>query len=744
MVKLTQCTPAKTLLILFLVSAAIHAVYLIQLSDHPAFLKPLNDSRLYHVMAVQIAASEFHSADPYFQAPFFPYVLALIYGVFGPNVLAARVILCLLGSATPVFVYLLARAMAGSRAAIIAGAMAACWGPLIFFNAELLPAGLATMIGAAFLVVMMHALHTRSLGFWLASGALAGLAAITVTSFLLVCVLVPAWLLVTAVRSREWKQVMPPVCVFLLGASACIAPVTARNWNASGQPVLIACNGGINLYLSNNEQSMKTMAIRPGPEWDYLERSAVRAGAQNASDADRYFMRETALYVMRHPGHFVTTLAYKIRLLCHARELPRTVDPYDARAYSSLLSVLMWDLGAFAFPWGLAFPLMIPGLVICVRSSRDNRLPVTCFLVYGASVAAFFVSSRHRLPMVPMLIVLAAVGGVWLWDTRGQWKSHLGLLLPTVAVAGWINLPVSAPTDHINLRAETHLLLGILAAEEGDTSEEEAQYQRAVDLAPEYAEAYAQWGTRMVSQNRINEGIELLLKAIELDPGRAEARNNLGLAFERAGMKEAAIQQYQQALEMRPYLSRTHANIGRLMLEQGDARAAVAAYFESVRSDPLNAESPRIRLRPSATVPRPCASPRLRCADQAEPGRAISTRSRRHTLRPAASSRPLQRRAGLSGWGRPRETMPGRHVPPSASWRIRTNVHIGTSPWRGPQTVHETQTPQRGLLGLHLRRAPERGLFVPLSGHPRWPPERGVDRHRHASSRPPPVLRIPA
>ena len=72
------------------VAAAARALYLAQMIAAPFFDLRTGDGRGFHRWAQQIAAG---TADEgvFYQAPLFPYVLALIYKVAGSQVLTVRV-----------------------------------------------------------------------------------------------------------------------------------------------------------------------------------------------------------------------------------------------------------------------------------------------------------------------------------------------------------------------------------------------------------------------------------------------------------------------------------------------------------------------------------------------------------------------------------------------------------------------------------------------------------------------------
>ena len=179
------------LLALGALTLAIQLAYLADSHDAPTFWRPIVDARVYDEMAHQIAAGTFVISTPYYHPPLFIYFLAAVYRVTGDGSLAAKLVLALVGALTVMLTALIARRLMGRGAAWIAGAMAALCGPLIFYNAELLPAGLAAMLNMLFLYWLLQAVESGAPALWLAAGVAAGLAADTVPNILLFLPLVP-------------------------------------------------------------------------------------------------------------------------------------------------------------------------------------------------------------------------------------------------------------------------------------------------------------------------------------------------------------------------------------------------------------------------------------------------------------------------------------------------------------------------------------------------------------------------
>src|SRR5438093_9886183 len=84
----------------WVVAAALRCVYLWQIHHAPFFDLRLGDGEAYHLWARRIADGDWLGEGVFYQAPLYPYFLALIYRVLGESVAAVRLIQAFIGAAS--------------------------------------------------------------------------------------------------------------------------------------------------------------------------------------------------------------------------------------------------------------------------------------------------------------------------------------------------------------------------------------------------------------------------------------------------------------------------------------------------------------------------------------------------------------------------------------------------------------------------------------------------------------------
>lgn len=112
-----------------------------------------------------------------------------------------------------------------------------------------------------------------------------------------------------------------------------------------------------------------------------------------------------------------------------------------------------------------------------------------------------------------------------------------------------LELTDPAPSD--TQRAEIHNNRGVayLAIDRKQQAAME-DFDKAIELRPDYAEAYANRGKIKIDREDYEEAIVDFDKAIELNPELAEAYGNRGLAYQNLSDDENATRDYTKAIEL--------------------------------------------------------------------------------------------------------------------------------------------------------------------------------------------------
>ena len=89
---------------------------------------------------------------------------------------------------------------------------------------------------------------------------------------------------------------------------------------------------------------------------------------------------------------------------------------------------------------------------------------------------------------------------------------------------------------------------------------------RAIELDPNYAEAYYNCGITYGKKGELDHAIVDFTKAIELNPNYADAYYNRGVAYSNKGLVDRTIKDYTKVIALNPNYANAYYNLGRVWL----------------------------------------------------------------------------------------------------------------------------------------------------------------------------------
>jgi tetratricopeptide (TPR) repeat protein len=136
---------------------------------------------------------------------------------------------------------------------------------------------------------------------------------------------------------------------------------------------------------------------------------------------------------------------------------------------------------------------------------------------------------------------------------------------------------------------------GTALIKQGKYVEAVKDYDQAIKLKPDYAEAFNNHGTALAKQGKYVAAVKDFDQAIELKPDDAEAFYNRGTAFFRHGKYEEAVKDYDQAIKLKPDFWEAMTYIGLIQYESGQVEEA-KKHWKQAASLNSNAAEPRLAL----------------------------------------------------------------------------------------------------------------------------------------------------
>lgn len=395
---------------------ALRLVHLIAVAGYEqAHVVPGLDRWLDMGIAHSVAAGDLLGGTlaPYDSAPAYAVLLGLGYRVLGSTWTGPLVVQAILGALVPLLLYGAGRRLASVPIGLAAAALAAVYGPAIFYEGLAVKFGVVPFTVSALLCALATAVTSPRA--WLAA-VMAGV----MTAFLVALrpnaiVLLPVGLAWIASRPPESLPARA-IALFALGLVAVAAPLALRRTLAAERGDA-ASLWGIHFYIGSQLHGdggyTPVLGISDDVAGHVDDARAIaeanRGRALTPGEVSRYWFERGLAEIARHPGGYLRLIGRKLRRLGAENEEGDFGDDYPS--YAARSTVLRACIG-----FGAVAPLAALGIAIALQRLRGLVWIASLAGAYAFSLLPFFVTGRYRLPMVPPLLLLAAAGLVWLAD----------------------------------------------------------------------------------------------------------------------------------------------------------------------------------------------------------------------------------------------------------------------------------------------------------------------------------------
>ena len=135
---------------------------------------------------------------------------------------------------------------------------------------------------------------------------------------------------------------------------------------------------------------------------------------------------------------------------------------------------------------------------------------------------------------------------------------------------------------------EAYINLGVVLMDLNETTAAESSFRRSIALNPNFAHSHCNLGIILSNKGHIQEALQCYQNAIEIDPDFAVAYCNLANLFKLQGNVIEAEKHYRRAIAIRSDYAQMHNNLGLLLSEQNRFVEAKEAYQNALNCEPTN------------------------------------------------------------------------------------------------------------------------------------------------------------
>ncbi len=335
------------------------------------------------------------AAPTAWMAPVYPYLLALYYIFAGDNLFGFAIIQALLGGVTCFLIGVLGRRLETPSVGLIAAMIFACYPEMILMPIKMVPESWLLAMLLLLLYVGTKYVEARNSGLIILVGLICGIAALTKESALLYPIGLILWFGLKQMPRKKW---LIDSGLLLLVTMCVILPWSIRNYTAFDEIVPIRTGFWYNVWKGNHPGGSGTARNFDKVSVDLVLDEDYRAIIEseltgNEYERDQIYKKYALLYIRDDIPHYVRLCLNRIYYFwIFDPTHPLTGHP------------LYW------LPWSGLLILSFIGLIATWDRIADYSFWYLLFLITTFMYGSTMVLPRYRIPMLPGLILLAAVG----------------------------------------------------------------------------------------------------------------------------------------------------------------------------------------------------------------------------------------------------------------------------------------------------------------------------------------------
>jgi tetratricopeptide (TPR) repeat protein len=545
------------------------------------------DSAVYVNWAQVILGEGWLGTEIFYRAPFYPYLLSIIFWFAPNNLLAVYIMQLGMGICSVVLIYGIGKRIYCERAGLIAAGFSLVYSPLTFFETKILPTITGVFLGLLSIYLLTRAEQEKKWYYWMGGAATLGVAAICRPNYLLMIPLIIFGILV--VHRKQLRETPIPILILILVPSVIIGTVTLRNYVVGKDFVLISANAGITFAQGNNPWSRGSIAVIPGfsgevtnqrhEETQIAER--VTGRKLKPSEVNTFWFKWGLTFIQKKPLEYLRLLLYKGAILFNNHELgsnylldvDKVVTPWLRLAFLPFGFIMAWAVIGFAR----------------IFLERPAALAlIAAFIGSFLTAMIFYANSRYRMTLLPPAIIMAG-GGL---DYLGRNPRRFGVILLTVGLTFFISLPLFLPLNDTHLsRSHSRAWAHLGGAYKNNNQLEKAlwAYETAIGMEPNnyryYLETLNLFGALEKSKDDIIQWAQQVSHKISQEQYRYLI---IAEAYYSANDYDKALEYIQKILSSFPRDHRLYLYSGMLFGRMGKHHKAREVFSEGLKINPVN------------------------------------------------------------------------------------------------------------------------------------------------------------
>lgn len=413
------------------------------------------DMHTYTEYAKQMVKGEYtaHQGAYYYQPFYYAVFLRSLFTVFGSDPLVIVFAQALLGALTVLLTGLIGAKLGGKKAGIVAAIMMTLFRNHILYTPYALMAVLQTFLITLSVYLVFEAFKKKKLLNWGLVGLVMSCSILTRGNFLLLIPFIVFF--IWRSEKESIKKVLLSALVFLAMVYIPQLPFSIKNYQVKGEWTGPSIAGDVVIGIGNNPDAPAgTMDEEYQHYIHYDSYDEFTHWQKVANNGGKPLGDSVKSWIVANPLEWVELKFRVLSLYLSNNECYNNITlKQNAKYVPWLNSLLLLDFWIVAIPF---FVLFLRVLVQRDFKKRRMNLALTCVVVYTGSIVLFYVLSRYKLPIIPLM---AACAGAELvrWRhilTAGNKRRKIilafTLIFATFVIARWFDIYYSLEPSVMN------------------------------------------------------------------------------------------------------------------------------------------------------------------------------------------------------------------------------------------------------------------------------------------------------
>lgn len=574
-------------IIIFSVAAILRLLYFLEIKNNPLFLEPSLDAQIYHRWAWRIVATKnLIGTEPFLLNPGYPYLLALIYYIFGCYIKVVAVIQFIVGAVSSVLIYFISLKIFNKVVSILAGLIASAYGVFIFYEGFLVNFVWINFFNLLALLLLIKAIEKNSLTQGLLSGIFVGLSAVFRPNILMFIILILLWSILFK------RQLLRIIISGIIGVILMLSPCILRNYIVLKEPIISSVSMGINFYIGNHPDAdgsfgaLKKIGLVAGiPQvmLNFFKEKTKLNFKRDVSytEMNLYLFKEGSKFITTNPIKWLKLFIKKTLLFINSREIGSNYN-YEMfkKLYSKKLSYLL--------NFYIIGPISFIGLFFSIKNLKNGWLLLCFFFAYFFTVVIFFMLSEYRLPVVPILIIFCSYGLI-IFSKKLKNKEYfhiLGIFFIYILILNIMNINVFQKEEK-NIYQLCDL--GDYFKTSGDIEKAKYYYKEAININPSHYLPYHKMGEFLFILEDYQNAKTYFEKCVNITP-TANEYTNLGSVYFNLNEYDLSEKNYLIAIKLDQNLPEAWCGLGSVYNIKRNFKKACYAWERYILLEPNKKE----------------------------------------------------------------------------------------------------------------------------------------------------------